>query len=626
MSATNRQYFFRTFKYVKPYAVLYTIGIFLYCAQQFFFPLINAIIMGQIMEGILAQEFSMVLDTVWLIVAMLAGFMVIIAFGVYVGMMNVLKATRDFTLDVFRSFMQTSLESEKHSGEGIAAINTDADMATNLFHDAISPFLMNVIAIVFSSVTVFIIDWRLGIGALAVGLIVFVAQICFAGPLTHLGKRRLETNAEAVKSVSNIFAGALTIRAFGRQRQAIISFDRENGKLKKIAFGQAFIGMWQDIFTTIQGWLTIVLVFVLGGWLVANGYLAFSQLMMVLPLATAIGSAVAEIGTNFANLQAPIVAAKRCFDIIDAAGPAGNPASSHYKEGSSPKKHPSKELTHDEDCAGLLCSARNYGLSITNLNFAYKNATQNALTDINLQIKPNQMVAFVGESGSGKSTLLRLIIGLYERANLNMTMGDLSFFPQNLQEWRSNFSYVDQSCKLFDMTIAENIAMGIPQQSWCRESDGPPGQHCETVREGSQGKTTEEAIHQAATRAFAHDFISALPEGYNTNCGEKGASLSGGQKQRIAIARALCRKSRILVFDEATSALDSESERNIMQTIENLRPDHTILITTHNLQNIQTADVIVVMDNGRIAETGNHAELVAKNGVYKRLLEAQNAI
>ena len=141
---------------------------------------------------------------------------------------------------------------------------------------------------------------------------------------------------------------------------------------------------------------------------------------------------------------------------------------------------------------------------------------------------------------------------------------------------------------------------------------------------GVQGEVNDEDIREAAKRAMAHDFISEQSEGYDSSCGEKGASLSGGQKQRIAIARALYRKAPVLVFDEATSALDPESERGIIETIEDLRSDHTVLITSHHLHTIITADLIVVLDDGHIAEQGTHAQLIEKSGIYKRLLEESN--
>jgi len=242
-----------------------------------------------------------------------------------------------------------------------------------------------------------------------------------------------------------------------------------------------------------------------------------------------------------------------------------------------------------------------YKLILDNLNFAYNGQAKNVLNGLNLEISENEMVAFVGESGSGKSTLLRTIVGLYDRSDLGLSVGGVEFLGSDFKSWRENFAYVDQSCKLFDMTISENIALG------------------------KGGQATTEEIEIAAKRAAAHDFILEQENGYETACGEKGASLSGGQKQRIAIARALVRKAPVLVFDEATSALDTESAREIMETIHELRTDHTVLMVTHNLSNVVTADKIVVMKDGAIVEVGTHEELVAKGGEYVELLAKENA-
>jgi len=584
---TDRQYFFRVFSYVKPYKFSYIIGTLIYCSQQFTFPFLMSLLFGGVTAAITAVNFSAVIDTIWLVLMLLLVFVVLTGVGTYFYIVGIVKACRDLTMDLFHAFIKSSIESNKHSGEGVAALNTDINTATGIIDSALAPFLMNILAAVFSAITVFIIDWRMGLGALVVGTLILFAQSRFARPLARLGTEQLETNADSVKVLSNIFAGAMTIRAYNRQDRALVQFDRENGKLKKLAFKQAFIGMWQDLFNTIQGWLTLVYIFGFGGWLVATQGTEFAMIMMVFPLASSITTAMSQVGASFAGLQPPIVAAKRVFDIIDSV-----PESSSFRKSSmrNPHMRLRSGVRNDE-------LEHSYPLTLTNLTFTYNNTTSKALDTINLAIAENKMVAFVGPSGSGKSTLLRTVIGMYERPELNMKIGNLPFSTENITNWRSHFAYVDQSCKLFDMTIAENISLGL------------------------NGTASTEQIEEAAKRAFAHDFITALPDGYNTACGEKGAGLSGGQKQRLAIARALVRKAPILVFDEATSALDAESERSIMETIEDLRSDHTILITTHNLNNIVSADLIVVMDNGKISESGTHDELMGKNGLYVKLIK-----
>ena len=564
----NRRNFLRMFGFVRPYAFTYTLGLFLYNAQGFMFAIVSGIFFGGVVDGVLSRDFSIVVDTVIFMITAIIILGLMLGLGTYQYIASLVRAEGDFKLRIFKSYMKSSIEGEMHSGEGIAAINTDADTASNAIGDAVSEFLRPAVTIVFSIVAVFIIDWRMGLGTLVVCLISYFSQSRFSGPLARVGKARLEANAEAVKSMSNIFAGALTIRAFSRQDRALIQFDKENGKLKKLAIKETFINTWRDTFTTLQGWLNLVLIFGFGSFLVVNFGFDFATLMIIFPIAAAIGSASSEVGAAFAGIMPPLEAAKRCFAIIDAGA-----NSSQAEE--------------------RLSWNGKYDISIENLNFKYNDAVENALNDVNLYIKENTMIAFVGASGSGKSTLLRTIIGMYERENLRLRLGDLPFTIGGIKDWRTHFAYVDQSCKLFDMTIEENIKMG-----------------------GGTGTAQE-----AAKRAFAHDFISELADGYYTECGEKGASLSGGQKQRVAIARALHRNAPVLVFDEATSALDAESERAIMETIESLRGTHTILITTHNLHTIGTADLIVVMDEGRIVETGTHEELIKLGGKYWELIK-----
>jgi ABC-type multidrug transport system fused ATPase/permease subunit len=403
-----------------------------------------------------------------------------------------------------------------------------------------------------------------------IGAVIFLAQTRFAGPIARIGEARLQANAEAVKSLSGMLAGALAIRVFNRQRKAHAVFEVENGKIKVLDFKRAMIGMWQDLFTSFQGWLTLIMVFGLGGWFVAAGTMDFPSLMMIQPLAMAIGFSMSDIGATYAGLKTPIVAAKRVIDRLDEGYAAAVPSKTPDWDG-------------------------RYGISISGLNFQYKDAAAPALSGVELEIGENEMVAFVGESGGGKSTLLKVVMGLYSRGELPVKLGNMHFAAGHLLSWREKFAYVDQSARLFDMSVADNISMGLG------------------------GKKDMAAVKEAAGRANAAGFIEGLQGGYDADCGERGASLSGGQKQRIAIARALYRKAPVLVFDEITSALDAESENQVLAAIEALRADHTILMTTHNLANIVNADKIAVINGGRVVEVGTHEGLMERQGEYFRL-------
>jgi len=572
----DRQYFFKMFRFMRPYNVPYTIGMLLYNTQGFMFPLIISVFASGMMAAITMGEPSRIISTIVTIGIMVGIWMGTVGPGIYVMVMTEAKAIRDLKQSLFRTFVNNSLEgsSSTHSGEGIAAINTDADTAAQVYGGPLHAFLQNAIAIIGSSIVVFAVDMRIGAAAFAVGLLGFFVQSRFTKPLAKVGKDRLDANAASVKVMSNIFSGGIAIRAFNMQDRAAALFEVENKMLRALDFKQAFITMWQSLYRSIQSWMMLIVVFVLGGWLVADGQLELYQLMMTPFLCITIAESFGSIGTNYAGLQPPIAGAKRVFNILE-----------NGRQTAAAKN----DLRRSE-----LCSSA-YNIRINNLDFKYLDAQNNMLKNITLEIPENKMIALVGESGSGKSTLLRTIIGMYERDSMPIHLGDTAFGDDGIAAWRGNFAYVDQSCKLFDMTIAENIAMG------------------------AGGEANQADIEAAARRAFAHDFITELEGAYDAPCGEKGGTLSGGQKQRIAIARALVKKAPILVFDEATSALDGESERYIMDTIESLRTDHTILITTHNLENIVNADTIVVMDDGRVAEVGSHEELIAKGGIYHRL-------
>jgi len=580
-------YFKKMFSFMRPYIVLYCIGIFLSNSQSFVFGFVIGLIGSNVMAGAVAGSARVVVTGTVSAMGAFIGLLSLVGLGRYLYHRARFFAQKDLKQRLFRSFMQRGLESSqsRHSGEGIAAINTDADEASNLYSYAISQFLSPVITGVLSSVTLFIIDWRMGLAAIGLGVFAYFAQSRFVKPLAKIGKERLEANASAVKEMSNIFQGAIPIRAFNMQEKALDSASAQMNVLKILDFRQAFIAMWQRLFSTIKGWLALVFTFGFGGWLVATGQLDFPVLLLILPLFERISSEMGDIGQALAEMQPPLEAAKRIFAIIDNA--------------------PASEDKGHLDFDGS-------ALHIRGLNFKYQNAEHNTLHDISLDINVGEMVAFVGASGSGKSTILRILVGFYEREQLGLTLGGTSSDAVSIVAWRENFAYVDQSCKLFDMTIKENIAMGRPRRSGWRDNAGPP---CT----GKKDKVEDADIIAAAKQAFAHDFIEQLDQKYDSPCGEKGGTLSGGQKQRIAIARALIKGSPILVFDEATSALDSDSEKYIMDTIQSLRNNHTILITTHNLTTITKVDKIVVMDKGRIAEIGKHDELMAKKGIYHKL-------
>ena len=234
-------------------------------------------------------------------------------------------------------------------------------------------------------------------------------------------------------------------------------------------------------------------------------------------------------------------------------------------------------------------------INIEQVNFTYQGEEGSALKDINLTVEVGQTVAFVGRSGSGKSTLLNLIPRLYDAHSGRILLDEIDTQDYSLDNLRSHISYVGQDVVLFNDTIEHNIAYG------------------------SMKSCSHDEIVEVAKAAYAFDFINESSDGFQTMVGERGVMLSGGQRQRIAIARALLNNAPVLILDEATSALDTESERYIQNSLDKLMQNRTTLIIAHRLSTIENADVIVVMDQGKIVEKGSHDELLALNGHYSAL-------
>ncbi len=234
------------------------------------------------------------------------------------------------------------------------------------------------------------------------------------------------------------------------------------------------------------------------------------------------------------------------------------------------------------------------GIELDHVRFVYPASNEPALHNVSLQIKPGEYVIFVGRSGSGKSSVINLLLRFYEASSGEVRIGGMNVRDVQLSSLRANIGLVSQDITLFDMPVADNIRLGNLD-------------------------ATQEEVETAAKAAEIHEHIITLPDGYATMAGPAGSRFSGGERQRIALARALVRKPAILVLDEFSSALDPTTEAEILRTIEHLKGTCTILSVTHRLSMAETADRVVVMRRGRIAETGKHDDLLAKAGEYARL-------
>ena len=255
------------------------------------------------------------------------------------------------------------------------------------------------------------------------------------------------------------------------------------------------------------------------------------------------------------------------------------------------------EIKEDSDAKDIPVGAGE--VRFENVVFGYNNENK-VLDDISFDVKPGKMLAIVGATGVGKTTIVSLLERFYDPQSGKITIDGYDIHHSTLASLRQNISIVLQDVFLFNGTVYDNIAYGVEE-------------------------ATEDEVYAAAKIACADEFIREMPDGYMTKIGERGVRLSGGQKQRIAIARAVLRKTPILVLDEATSAVDNETEAQIQKAIENLSGNHTLIVIAHRLTTIMKADDIIVLRDGKIAEKGIHEELIRKGGIYSGMCSVNQA-
>lgn len=371
--------------------------------------------------------------------------------------------------------------------------------------------------------------------------------------------------------IQEMISGIRLVKTTASEDKATHQFEQETQRYVKASVKNQKLVDLVPVLNEILAISALCAVLYVGGNQVYDKELKPQELMTFLFALFSIMSPIAQLTNTPAVIQKGIVAAESVFDIIDQQPTVKNGNTSIHTFTSS--------------------------IAVDNLHFSY-DGNHEVLHNIHLNIDKGKTIALVGQSGSGKSTMSDLIVRLYDPNKGSICIDGINIKEFSLEEYRQLFGIVSQDSFLFNDTIAENICFG-------------------------KNIISEDEMIYAAKMANAHDFIISLPMGYQTKIGDRGVLLSGGQKQRLAIARALVRKPQILIFDEATSALDAESEHLVQEAIHNLLQGRTALIIAHRLSTIIDADCIYVFDNGSIAESGTHKELIEKGGIYFRLCSLQ---
>jgi ATP-binding cassette subfamily B protein len=327
----------------------------------------------------------------------------------------------------------------------------------------------------------------------------------------------------------------------------------------------------------LLGFSSIILILWLGAYAVTRHELSSGELTQFILYTVIVAGAIAVVAEVIGDTQRAIGASERLLELLQL--------NSNIKNPESPK-------------SVKVIPAQGIELEINNLNFHYPSNSTQVLSDINLLIKPGERVAIVGPSGAGKTSLFQLLLRFYEPQHGTIKLEGVDVRDLQLQDLRKLIGIVPQDLVIFSTNAMENIRYGKEDAS-------------------------DEEVLQAAKLAAADEFITRLPNGYDTFLGDRGMRLSGGQKQRIVIARALLKNPPLLLLDEATSSLDAESEHLVQQALDVAMRNRTTLVIAHRLSTVKQADRIIVLDHGRIIETGNHVSLIQQGGLYSNLAKLQ---
>ena len=470
--------------------------------------------------------------------------------------------------------MNVGYFSDQRKGDIISKITSDVGVVQFCITNTLQVSFREPFLIIGYIVMMIAISWELAIFSVLFLPLVALLIGNIVKRLRHPARTNQKRMGEMVSTLDESLSGIKVIKSYNATEYIKQKYYDISADLARLTLSMARRQQLASPMSEFLGITAVGVILVFGGTLVSRGALDPGGFIAFVAIFSQITRPVRTFIDQFANINQGIAAGERIFSIIDT-----------------------KPEIEDKPDARELKGLRDK-IEFRHVHFSY-DGTREVIDDISFEIRRGQTVALVGPSGGGKSTLSELLPRFYDPTSGEILIDGISLRDYTQDSVRAHMSVVAQDTVLFNDTIEGNIAMGRPS-------------------------ATHEEIVEAAKVANADSFIRECPEGYGTNIGDRGVKLSGGQRQRLSIARAVLKNPDILILDEATSALDTESEKLVQDALNNLLKGRTSVVIAHRLSTIHNADKIIVVDHGRIAEQGTHAELMARNGIYAKLIEMQS--
>ncbi|MFJ7143480.1 lipid A export permease/ATP-binding protein MsbA [Pseudomonas protegens] len=579
-SPSSLKIYFRLLGYVRPYIGLFLIsivGFLIFASTQ---PMLGYIL-KYFVDGLSNPEAALfptvpylrdmrLLQAVPLLIVLIAAWQ---GLGSYLGNYFLAKVSlglvHDLRVQLFNNLLTLpNRYFDKHnSGHLISRITFNVTMVTGAATDAIKVVIREGMTVIFLFASLLWMNWRLTLVMIAILPLIAIMVRTASKKFRKQSKKIQVAMGDVTHVASETIQGYRVVRSFGgetyeQQRFLAASQGNTDKQLRMTRTGAIYTPLLQLVIYSAMAVLMFLVLYL-------RGDASAGEMVAYITMAGLLPKPIRQLSEVSSTIQKGVAGAESIFEQLDVEPEIDRGTVEH----ASISGH----------------------LEVRNLSFTYPGTERQVLDDISFSVEPGKMVALVGRSGSGKSTLANLIPRFYHHDKGQILLDGTEVEDYRLLNLRRHIAQVTQHVTLFSDTVANNIAYG--------DLAGAP----------------RADIEKAAADAYAMDFISQLPEGLDTQVGENGVLLSGGQRQRLAIARALLKNAPLLILDEATSALDTESERHIQAALDKVMKGRTTLVIAHRLSTIEKANMILVMDQGRIVERGTHAQLLAQNGYYSRL-------